>query len=176
MFSMLPGRTERGWVTLAAVSLAALSLSLASVAFALRTGARAPELGANDMNGHRVDIASYRGSVVVIDFWATWCEPCADSMPHLQALHTRFGSRGLVVLGVSQDRSADAIPAFLRRHHVTFPVIHDAGNAIAGRYSPPRMPSTFIVDRTGIVRHIHAGFRSSEVATIEREVEALLGD
>ena len=112
--------------------------------------------------------------MVLIDFWATWCEPCADSMPHLESLHSRFASQGLVVIGVSQDRSADAIPAFLRRHHVTFPVIHDSGNAIAGRYDPPRMPTTFIIDRAGIVRHVHAGFRSGDVATIEREVEALL--
>ena len=159
-----------------ALSVLCLGASLfAGTALAVNTGGRAPEIGANDTSGHRINIGDYRGSVVLVDFWATWCEPCADSMPVLQSLHTRLGSRGLVVIGVSQDRSADTIAPFTRRHHVTFPIVHDAGNAIAGRYSPPRMPTTYIIDRTGIVRHIHAGYRSGDADVLEREITALLG-
>lgn len=155
---------------------ATLCLLLASVALAVDTGARAPEIGAADMSGNRVTIGSLRGNVVIVDFWASWCEPCADSMPVLESLYTRMRGDGLRIVGVSQDRSADNIAPFLRRHPVTFPIVHDAGNAIAGRYDPPTMPTTYIIDRTGIVRHVHRGFRSGDGATIEREVRALLDD
>lgn len=168
-------RNASRFAPFAAALTASLTLSLASVAFAVNTGARAPAIDANDTGGHRVSLAAHRGSVVLVDFWATWCEPCADSMPVLESLHQRFGSRGLVVIGVSQDRNASAIAPFARRHGVTFPIVHDAGNAIAGRYSPPRMPTTYLIDRAGIVRHVHAGYRSGDAATLEREITALLG-
>lgn len=155
---------------------ATLSLLLASVALAVDTGARAPEIGASDMGGNRVTIASLRGNVVIVDFWASWCEPCADSMPVLESLYTRLRGDGLRIVGVSQDRSADNIAPFLRRHPVSFPIVHDAGNAIAGRYDPPTMPTTYIIDRAGIVRHVHRGFRSGDGDAIEREVRALLDD
>jgi len=162
-------------VPVVAALTASLTLLLASSAFAVNTGARAPAIDANDTSGHRVSLSAHRGSVVLVDFWATWCEPCADSMPVLESLHQRFGSRGLVVIGVSQDRTASAIAPFARRHGVTFPIVHDASNAIAGRYSPPRMPTTYLIDRAGIVRHVHAGYRSGDAATLEREITALLG-
>jgi peroxiredoxin len=79
------------------------------------------------------------------------------------------------VIGVSQDRSADNIAPFLRRHPVTFPIIHDAGNAIAGRYAPPTMPTSYLIDREGVVRHVHRGFRAGDAEAIEREVRELLG-
>lgn len=174
--SMTTPSASKRVAAFAGASLAALSLLTASVAFAVNAGGRAPELGANDTAGHRINIADLRGNVVLVDFWATWCEPCADSMPVLESLHSRFASRGLRIVGVSQDRSASNIAPFVSRHHVTFPIIHDAGNAIAGRYDPPRMPTTYIIDRTGIVRFVHAGFRSGDAATIEREVTSLLED
>jgi peroxiredoxin len=158
-----------------ALSFATLSLLLASVALAVDAGARAPELGASDLGGNRVTIESLRGSVVIVDFWASWCEPCADSMPVLESLYTRFRADGLRVIGVSQDRSADNIAPFLRRHPVTFPIIHDAGNAIAGRYAPPTMPTSYLIDREGVVRHVHRGFRAGDAEAIEREVRELLG-
>jgi peroxiredoxin len=158
-----------------AVSFATLSLLVASVALAVEPGARAPELGANDLGGNRVTLESLRGSVVIVDFWASWCEPCADSMPVLESLYTRFRADGLRVVGVSQDRSADNIAPFLRRHPVTFPIIHDAGNAIAGRYAPPTMPTSYLIDREGVVRHVHRGFRAGDADAIEREVRELLG-
>lgn len=158
-----------------AVSFATLSLLVASSALAVDPGARAPELGANDLEGHAVTLESLRGSVVIVDFWASWCEPCADSMPVLESLYTRFRADGLRVVGVSQDRSADNIAPFLRRHPVTFPIVHDAGNAIAGRYAPPTMPTSYLIDREGVVRHVHRGFRAGDAEAIEREVRALLG-
>ena len=149
---------------------------VASTAYALNAGARAPEIGLNDLNGHRVDLASMRGHVVVVDFWASWCAPCADEMPVLERLYNSLHGQGLDIVGVSQDTSAGNITSFLRRVHVSFPIVHDGGHAVAGRYSPGTMPTSFIIDRHGVVRFVHTGYRASDAARIEQEIRTLVAE
>lgn len=159
---------------LATGALLILGLVAAATAAALDEGARAPELNARTLDGQRIRLADLRGKVVIVDFWASWCEPCREEMPVLERLYRRYGDRGLVVIGVSVDRTERNARGFLRRTPVSFPIIHDGGHGIANRYSPPRMPSSYIIDKRGIVRHIHEGFRSGDAAAMEREVRALL--
>jgi peroxiredoxin len=153
-----------------------LSLALAGSAAALSVGARAPEIGRPDLNGRTIQMSGLRGKVVIVDFWASWCEPCREEMPVLDRLYRDLRERGLVVVGVSVDRTIGNVNGFLRRTPVSFPIVHDANHEIANRYAPPRMPSSYIIDRRGVVRHVHEGFRSGDAATIRREVQALLGD
>ena len=161
---------------LAVAPTAAASLLTPARARALDAGARAPEIGLASIanGGGQIDLASLRGQVFVVDFWASWCAPCADEMPVLERLYTTHRQNGFTVVGVSQDSGESNVQTFLRRIPVSFPIVLDQGHGVAGRYSPPRMPTSFIVDRRGIVRHVHAGFRSSDAAAIEREVAALV--
>jgi len=161
-------------VILPALSAIALIGALTLPAFALDAGSRAPELGLPDLDGHMQRMSALRGKVVIVDFWASWCAPCREEMPVLERLYRAHRSDGLVVVGVSQDRGVSNIRSFLARTPVTFPLVHDAGHRIAGRYHPSRMPSSYIIDRRGVVRHVHAGYRGSDAAAIEREVVALL--
>ncbi len=149
-------------------------LAVAASALALSAGQRAPEIGLRDLEGNNVTMASLRGNVVLVDFWASWCGPCAEEMPVLERLYTTYRGQGLRIVGVSQDRNASNVQGFLREHRVSFPIVHDAQHAVAGRYSPPRMPSSYIIDRSGVVRHVHEGFRASDAARMEREIRALL--
>jgi cytochrome c biogenesis protein CcmG/thiol:disulfide interchange protein DsbE len=160
---------------IAAASTALALFLVAGSAQALRAGARAPEIGLRDLDGNQVTMAGLRGNVVVVDFWASWCEPCPAAMAALQALYERYGGRGLRVVGVSQDRDVGNVRTFLRRHPVTFPIVHDGGHAVADRYRPSAMPSSFVIDRRGVVRHVHAGFHSGDAAQLEREIRQLLG-
>ncbi|MGD8863940.1 MAG: TlpA disulfide reductase family protein, partial [Myxococcales bacterium] len=118
--------------------------------------------------------AGLKGKVVIVDFWASWCAPCKEEMPVLQRLHKTYGSKGLVVVGVSVDNDASNVKSFLKKLGVTFPIVHDAKHSVSERYSPPTMPSSYIVDRKGIVRHVHKGFRAGDAKKMEAEVKALL--
>ena len=147
----------------------------AASAVALDAGAKMPEIGLKDLSGKNVDLASLAGKVVIIDFWATWCAPCKEELPELEKFHKKYASKGLAVLGVSIDKEAGVIKPFLDKMKITFPVVHDAGHTLAGKYSPPRMPSSYIVDKKGIVRYVHGGFRSGDAAAYEREISELIG-
>ncbi|HJL20283.1 MAG TPA: TlpA disulfide reductase family protein [Sandaracinaceae bacterium LLY-WYZ-13_1] len=162
--------------TLVAPTAAVAALLAAASAFALDTGERAPEIGLQDMDGQRVTMSSLRGNVVLVDFMASWCEPCAEEMPVLERLYQRYRGQGFRVVAVSQDRQASNLRSFLNEHRVSFPVVLDASHQVAGRYEPPRMPSSYIIDRNGVVRHVHAGFRSGDARTLERQIRALLTD
>jgi peroxiredoxin len=141
---------------------------------ALGTGAMAPEIGLKDMSGRGVSLTSLKGKVVLIDFWASWCAPCREELPVLEALYKKYRDRGFEVVAVNQDQSADNVRKFMTTTPLSFRVVHDRGGSVAGRYAPSKMPSSFIVDRKGIVRHVHAGFRSSERASLEKQIGALL--
>ncbi|MEM9192970.1 MAG: TlpA disulfide reductase family protein [Myxococcota bacterium] len=155
---------------LTAGSLAALTLGPTGVAMALSRGSRAPEIGLRDIEGRNIRIGALRGKVVLVDFWASWCDPCRDEMPFLNGLYRRYREQGLVVIGVSVDREERNMRRFLRRNEVSFPVVHDEDQEVAGRYEPPTMPSSYLVDRRGVVRYIHEGFRSGDSERIERAV------
>lgn len=154
--------------------LAVVLLLTSTSALALEAGARMPEIGLADLQGRAVGPAMLRGKVVLVDFWASWCAPCRESMPVLERLHKTYASQGLVIVGVSVDRDAANARSFVNRLGVTFPIVHDAQHQLAGRFGPPKMPSSYLIDRRGVVRHLHAGYRSGDAAAIEREIKALL--
>ena len=151
-----------------------LLVALAATASAVDVGARAPEIGVNDLNGNPVRIASLRGKVVIVDFWASWCAPCRQEFPVLERLHRTYAAQGLAVVGVSVDNDVANVRSFLRRTPAGFVIAHDPRKVAAARYGGTAMPSSYVVDRRGVVRHYHAGFRAGDAASLERVVQALL--
>jgi thiol-disulfide isomerase/thioredoxin len=156
--------------------LAALALALSGPAAALDVGAPLPSLSLPRLEAQAqpLALASLRGSVVYVDFWASWCVPCRLSMPALDALYVRNRSRGFAVVGVNKDVSAADAERFLKRVAVTFPLVRDADDAAARGFNVKAMPSGYLVDRKGVVRNVHRGFTEETAAALEREVEALL--
>lgn len=146
----------------------------ASNASALGVGARAPDINLVDLSGKLVTLGDLKGKVVLVDFWASWCAPCREELPVLEALHKKYRAQGLVVVGVNADSDQANMQKFLRRTPLGFTVVHDGKREVAGRYAPPKMPSSYLIDRKGLVRHVQAGFKASDAADLENHVKALL--
>jgi thiol-disulfide isomerase/thioredoxin len=142
-------------------------------------GSPAPEITAADVTGEGPSsIKDASGRVVILDFWATFCEPCKKSFPKYQELMDQFGG-DLVVIAVSvddpEDVQEDKIKEFVGATGVKFKVVWDKDKSAVKKYSPPKMPTSYIIDKSGVVKHIHAGYESGEEAKIGDEVKALLG-
>lgn len=141
-------------------------------------GKQAPDfsVGAVANGKGKVALSDLRGKVVLVDFWGTFCEPCKKSFPKLQDLHTKYSASGLKIVGISEDEDDDKgnIPGFANSYGAKFTLGWDVDKSIARSYKPPTMPSSFLIDKNGIVRYAHVGYRDGEEAEIEKEIKELL--
>ena len=118
-----------------------------------------------------IDLAAYKGRVVVVDFWASWCTPCRRSIPWLNQMRAKYGDRGLVVIGINVDKDGADAARFLREVPIDFDVVYDPAGALAARYGVEGMPSTYVYSRDGKLAARHLGFQNAK----RPEYEALLG-
>ena len=121
-----------------------------------------------------LDLAQFRGKVVVIDFWASWCAPCRQSFPWLNEMHAKYRDRGLIVIGVNVDRERGEAERFLKQTPAAFPIVYDPDGSLATRYQVPGMPSSYIIGRDGQQAGVHIGFRNGTREEREAELERLL--
>lgn len=142
-------------------------------------GKAAPDFAAEAVGGEGPkSVKEANGKVVIVDFWATFCGPCKKSFPKYQELVDQFGG-DLAVIGVSVDESDTEkakLEEFIKATGVKFSVVWDKDKSAAKAYSPPKMPTAFIIDKTGVVRHIHAGYGEGEEDKIAEEIKALVGN
>ncbi len=135
------------------------------------------QLALSDMSGHRVDVAADEGKVRVVDFWATWCEPCRDALPFLDQLRREYGGRGLSVYAVTVDEDPAQVRAFLQQVPVGFPVLWDkGGKRYADAFEIQRLPTTYIIDRRGIVRFVHQEYDEKVARATRAQVDLLLAE
>ncbi len=120
------------------------------------------------------DLSPYRGKVVVLDFWASWCVPCRRSFPWMNEMHRKYGDDGLVVIAVNLDNQMSAADEFLRRYPAEFSIAYDQHRELARRFSVEAMPSTFLIDRQGDVVERHLGFKTSMAGEYEAAIAAAL--
>lgn len=122
------------------------------------------------------DLAAHAGKVVVLDFWASWCKPCRESMPWLSRLQREHGAKGLQVVAVSVDADEADMRSRLGELDGGIVVVFDPEGALASQYRLEGMPTTYLVDRAGKLRGSHLGFRAKDAAAREAEIVALLGE
>jgi peroxiredoxin len=154
--------------------LAAIGLLL-GVAGAATISAPAPDFALPSSTGEQITLGDLRGEVVMINFWATWCGPCRQEMPHLEALHQRYENLGFTLLGVNVEDDPEGARKWLTEHaRVSFPILFDSRNEVSKLYEVVAMPSTVIVDRGGAVRFIHHGYKPGYENEYQTQIRALL--
>ena len=134
----------------------------------------APDFSLHSKNGGMVTLSDLRGQVVMVNFWATWCGPCREEMPHLEALYQRYGDLGFTLLGVNVEEDSSGADEFLAETPVSFPILFDPDNQVSELYDVIAMPSTVIVDRTGNMRFIHHGYQPGYENDYQSQIRALI--
>ena len=112
---------------------------------------KAPEFTLKDLKGNPVALSSMKGKVVLLNFWATWCPPCVAEMPELNKLYKKLASRGLEIIAVSTDSSITSPKEFVSKNDIQFKVLYDDARATARLYKVFSMPTTFLIDRRGVI-------------------------
>jgi peroxiredoxin len=161
---------------LRAFSVLVMTTLVASLAWAAQTlSGPAPGFSLQSSDGQQVSLASLKGKVVMVNFWATWCVPCRQEMPHLQALYDRYNSLGFELLAVNVEKNnAEGARKWLEETPVTFPVLFDPNNEVTKLYKVQTMPSTVLVARDGTMRFIHHGYKPGYESEYQTQVRALL--
>lgn len=156
------------------LSVGALGVPLVSLAVAVDDAA--PDFTLKSLQGANLRLHEYRGQVVLINFWASWCGPCRQEMPLLDRIHQRYSDAGFAVLGVNVEGETASAQETATRTGVTFPVLVDENQLVSELYDLEAMPSSVVIDRDGVVRYIHRGYKPGDEAKYLEVVKQLISE
>ena len=157
------------------VLLAFVVALAASASLALDAGDRAPDFQARSVVGDaEVVLHELRGKVVLVDFWASWCAPCNAAMPQLEKLSKEFPADQFAVLGVNVDKKLEDARRALERRPVTYANASDTTGMLPKRFGLETMPTTYLIDQSGVVRLVHRGYRNGDMDEIRKQIQKLL--
>lgn len=155
--------------------LLAASLGLSSAAMAVGVGEKAPSFSLPNLEtGKAMGLSKYKGRVVYLDFWASWCGPCRESLPLLNNLRNELKRKGFEVVAVNLDENTEDAKAFLQQFPVSYPVLLDPNGKVPEKYELPGMPTSFMIDKKGNVAKVHVGFKAADMPQIRKDVIKLL--
>ena len=144
-------------------------------ASAVKPGQPAPEIQAPLLDGSgTLSLSAHRGKVVYVDFWASWCPPCLEAVPALEKLRSEFASADFQILAVNLDKKPKKALKFLRKHPIGYPSGSDPKGIFPASYGLETMPTSYLLDRQGVVRYVHKGFRDGDIEEIRREIQRLV--
>ena len=141
-------------------------------------GESAPDFTLRDINGSEVSLSSYRGKVVLVNFWATWCGPCKLEMPHLDKMDRELEAKGFEVISISTDdaRAASKVKPLIKRGGYGFTVLLDKDTTVVSQYNPAKtLPYNVLIDRSGKIHQVYQGYNPGDETELRAAVEALLG-
>jgi peroxiredoxin len=151
--------------------VAALVIALPAVA---ADNGPAPQFTLGAKGGGTINLAQYKGQVVMINFWASWCGPCRQEMPYLEDIYKKYNKLGFTLLGVNVEPDSKAADDWLKATPVTFPVGYDKDSKVSQMYAVSGMPSTVIIDRKGNLRYVHHGYKPGDEGEYMNSVRALI--
>ncbi len=140
----------------------------------LKVDEKFPEYNLKELGSEKKSTkAQTKGKVVIVDFWASWCEPCKKEIPALNKIFKKYKAKGLLVVGINVDEAENTAKDFLKDHKVDFLRLYDVGKKLADQCALATMPSSFVLDRTGTIKFIHAGYHDGDPAKFEAEIKML---
>ncbi len=156
--------------------LAALLVIAPSGARALEAGDRAPDFSAPALDGKgMVSLSQYRGKVVYLDFWASWCAPCLKAIPEIEAMRKELASQGFAVVAVNLDQTPKKALRFLEKNPIGYPSASDPKGRLPKQFGVDTMPTSYLIDGEGVIRHVHRGFQRGDGDKLRAEIRKLLG-
>ena len=161
-------------IRLSLILLCFLSFAAVGPVNAAAGAGPAPNFTLKSLTGKNLKLSEMAGNVVLINFWASWCGPCREEMPLLNALHKKYEPLGFTVLGVNVEEQADMARGFLNDFPVDFPVLLDNKNQVSKLYKVVAMPTTVVVDRDGNMRFLHKGYKPGDEQKYRKMVKKLV--
>jgi peroxiredoxin len=164
---------------LSSFTLATRAMALTGLIFSASTHAEmkegpAPDFTLKSDSGTNLRLSEYRGEVVMINFWASWCGPCRQEMPLLDELYDQYSPMGFTILGVNVEEDSSKATELLEQIPVSFPVLFDTKSTVSKLYDVVAMPSTVLVDRDGNVRYLHHGYKPGYEEAYQQQVRELI--
>jgi peroxiredoxin len=138
------------------------------------TAGVAPAFTLNEIGGQSASLSQYKGQVVMLNFWATWCGPCQQEMPLLDQMYKKYKPAGFTLIGVNVDKDAPPVKQLLERKPVSFPVLLDPASQVSKAYHVDEMPSTVLIDRKGNVRFLHRGYKPGDENEYQDRIRQLI--
>lgn len=143
--------------------------------FRPRRRTTAPDFAVPGLGGSPIRLGDFKGQVILLNFWATWCPPCREEMPSMERLYRRFKSRGFTILALSIDRGGEQdVGPFVKSFALTFPIGLDPGMTVAGEYRMAGLPTSILIDRRGTIAAVAAGARDWDSPAAREVIEQLL--
>jgi peroxiredoxin len=141
-------------------------------------GNTAPDFALKSADGQDIKLSDEKGKVVILDFWATWCPPCRQSLPHVQSVSQdkTLAAKNVVVLAVNQQESADAVNQFLHDNNYTFKVALDASGSVSSSYKVTGIPTTVIIGTDGVIKNVFIGFGDDSAKQIDDAIQQVVGN
>lgn len=139
-------------------------------------GVSSPDCVLTSLTNTPVHFHEYQGKVLYVDFWASWCTSCVQSFPFLNQLTHEFGEQGLHIIGVNLDEKTDDALAFLGHHPSHFTIANHGGEQCAKSFDVQAMPSSYLIDKKGMIRYTHQGFRAGETDELKAQIVQLLAE
>lgn len=139
-------------------------------------GSKAIDFTLKDFDGKPVKLSDQRGKVVLLDFWASWCDPCREELPYLDILQKTYGKRGFTVLAVNIDNKLENAEKFLDKYDIKLMPLWDQKKRVVSAYDVQTMPTTLIIDQRGWIRYLHNGFEVEKFQVYKQQIERLLNE